>query len=159
MRNGIDLMTDEMTIKLRNPFDSLFGTKKSEKEKGESINEDDKEIINIKIIPIKPKVEVGNELPIKVTVTKGKDNIPIPNAELNYEINQEDNKKIEIINRVNNTNDNGETFINVKGKEEGLITFTFSKIKEKLKDEKKEHYVKENFIFEVIPKRDIIYNT
>src|SRR6476469_4738878 len=99
MLNGIDLMTDEMTIKLRNPFDSLFGTKKSEKEKGESINEDDKEIINIKIIPIKPKVEVGNELPIKVTVTKGKDNIPIPNAELNYEINQEDNKKIEIINR------------------------------------------------------------
>jgi hypothetical protein len=65
----VGLMTDEMTSKLRDIFDTLFGIKKPPEEKGEDPSKK-KSKADVKFSPENPEVKLNQELVIKAHITK-----------------------------------------------------------------------------------------
>jgi hypothetical protein len=119
----VGLMTTQMTQKLRDVFDSLFGIQKG-KDKGEV----DKDPEKLSIIPTEIMIMKLEEY---VVIIRAVDNDqPLPNIELDLVIN--DNKIIELLDKSNHksTDKNGIAIFKIKGKEKGkTIIYVSSEIK------------------------------
>ena len=119
----VGLMTTQMTQKLRDVFDSLFGI-----QKGNDKGEVDKDPQKLTIIPTEISIMKLEEY---VVIVRAIDNDqPLPNVELDLVINN--NSIIELLDKSNHkaTDKNGIAIFKIKGKEKGkTIIYVSSEIK------------------------------
>jgi hypothetical protein len=116
----VGLMTDEMTRKLRDIFDTLFGIKKPEEEKGES--QIKKVISGIVLRADKTAIKIEEESKVSAKLLKG-DGTPAKDTPTNFTI--KDIKILDFIGDSNpKTDEYGNASVIVQGKDRGRTIVT-----------------------------------
>lgn len=116
----VGIMTDEMTKKLRDIFDTLFGIQKPEHEKGEEPTK--RPVSYIELKPENSRIKIGEKTKVNAKIIKS-DGSPAVGFIINFTI--KDNTFIAFTGTSNPTTDHkGNVTVEIEGKEIGETTLT-----------------------------------
>jgi hypothetical protein len=114
----VGLMTDEMTAKLRDVFDSLFGIKKSEAERGESPVK--KKTKRVELSAKTNSISINEKLNVNSKITKS-DGTPAASDPVNFVIN--DSSIVAFTGASDQkTNNDGIATVEIQGKKTGVTS-------------------------------------